>query len=210
VVERDRSRGFTLIELLVGVALAGVVAAGIYAVYASQQKTYMAQEQVAAMQQNLRAAMFYMEREIRLAGCDPTGRAHTGFVDAEADTVTFTADIRGDAEGSEPDGDALDPHESISYGLNQGNLVRNGEVIAENVDALNFVYLDGSGQVTTSLSSIRSVEITIVAGTGRKDPGYVGPTSYRNQQGEEIFSPGPDGFRRKLLSTNIKCRNMGF
>ncbi|UCF72314.1 MAG: prepilin-type N-terminal cleavage/methylation domain-containing protein, partial [Deltaproteobacteria bacterium] len=62
-------KAFTLAELLVAMVVVGVVMAAIVSTYYSQQKSYVAQEQVAAMQQNLRAAMFYMEREIRMAGC---------------------------------------------------------------------------------------------------------------------------------------------
>ncbi|MBN1907686.1 MAG: prepilin-type N-terminal cleavage/methylation domain-containing protein, partial [Deltaproteobacteria bacterium] len=62
--------GFTLVELLIAMAIAGVVMAGVYSAYSSQQRSYLAQEQVAAVQQNLRVAMYFMEREIRMAGCD--------------------------------------------------------------------------------------------------------------------------------------------
>jgi len=204
-----KSDGFTLVEILVAVAIAGVVAAGIYAAYYSQQKAYLAQEQVAAMQQNLRAAMYFMEREIRMAGCDPTGRSGAGFVTASADNVSFTTDIRGDADGSEPDGDTSDTNEGVSYTLSGGSLLRNGQVIAENIDALDFVYLDASNTVTANLSSIRSVQVSIVAKTGRTDAGYVDHTAYYNQQGAVILGAPNDGFRRKLLTTHIKCRNLG-
>jgi len=204
-----KSDGFTLIEILVAVAIAGVVAAGIYAAYYSQQKSYLAQEQVAAMQQNLRAAMYFMEREIRMAGCDPTGKSGAGFLTASADTVSFTADIRGDAEGSEPDGDTSDPNEAVSYTLSGGNLLRNTEMIAENIDALDSVYLDASNTVTANLASIRSVQVSVVAKTGRADAGYVDQNNYENQQGVEILAAPNDGLRRKLLTTHIKCRNLG-
>ena len=71
--------GFTLIEILVALALTGIVLGAIYAAYQSQHKTYITQESVAEMQQNLRAAMYLMVREIRMAGYDPRGTAGAGI-----------------------------------------------------------------------------------------------------------------------------------
>ena len=74
---------------------------------------------------------------------------------------------------------------------------------------INFVYLDGSGAVTANIAQIRSVQITLVARTGRGDPGYEDNKPYENLQGTEIYDPGNDSFRRQRLATNIKCRNLG-
>lgn len=179
-------KGFTLIELLVAMAISGIVMAGVYSVYYSQQKSYMAQEQVAVMQQNLRAAMLFMGREIRMAGCDPKGQA-VDFADwdiSSSSSFKFTFDIRGSAVGSLPDGDTDDPNEDITYALDGTDLERNGDHVAANISSLNFVYLDGDNNVTTSASAVRSVEITLVAAT-------------------------EDNVRSRSFTTNIKCRNMG-
>jgi type IV pilus assembly protein PilW len=68
VCHRERESGFTLVELLVAMVISLVVMAAIYSTYHSQQKSYLVQEQVAAMQQNLRSAMYNMAREVRMAG----------------------------------------------------------------------------------------------------------------------------------------------
>ncbi|TET88080.1 MAG: prepilin-type N-terminal cleavage/methylation domain-containing protein, partial [Desulfobacteraceae bacterium] len=88
--------GFSLIELLVAVALSVIIMAAIYSTFYSQQKSFLVQEQLAAMEQNLRAAMFYMERDIRMAGCDPTRKAGAGVTTADATSLRFTEDIDGD------------------------------------------------------------------------------------------------------------------
>jgi type IV pilus assembly protein PilW len=215
---RDK-KGFTLIELLVAISVAGIVLAGIYGTYYSQQKSFMVQEEMAEMQQNLRAAMFFMAREIRMAGCNPSGGANAGFVTANANTVNFTMDLRGKDPDDPADGDTGDPNENVTYALGDSNgdgiieIVRDtgggAQPVAENIDALDFVYLDENGNITASNMSIRCVQITIVARTGRGDQGYVDNTSYTNLQGTEILAPPNDNFRRRTLSTNIKCRNMG-
>jgi len=157
--------------------------------------------------------MFYMTKEIRMAGCDPTGNAGAGIVTANANSISFTEDIRGDADGSDPDGATNDPNESIAYALSNNNLVRNtgggNQVVAENIDALDFVYLDADGNTTTTLTDIRSVEITIVARTGRALRATKDNNIYYNQQGDTILGAQNDNFSRKSMTTFIKGRNLG-
>jgi type IV pilus assembly protein PilW len=220
----NNHKGFTLIELLVAMTVGLVVMAGVSMTFRSQQKSYLLQEQVAAMQQNLRAAMYHMEREIRMAGCDPNQTASAQVVTANATSITFRQDLRGTNDGSLPDGDTDDPNENITYSLNGDELRRNDpngigdQVIADNISALNFVYLrqdgtriddDGAGNVTVGIPQIRAVEITLVASTGRGDRGFQNNTVYTNQAGDSIFVAPGDNRRRKLLTTCIKCRNLG-
>ncbi len=216
-----RDKGFTIVELLVAVFVAGIIMAGIYAAYYSQQKSYRTQEQVAEMQQNLRSAMYFMAKEIRMAGCNPKGTAGSaGFQNIGASTVSFSMDTRGQFSSSPPDGDTGDANETIVYSLSDWNgdgtndLMRStpptgNAAVAENVDALNFVYLDGDENVTADRLAVRSVQITLVARTGKRDPGFLDTTTYTNQQGTTILAAQNDDYRRKVLSTKIKCRNMG-
>lgn len=217
---REWKQGFTLIELLVVILMMGVVMAGIYAVYTSQQKSFVVQEDVAEMQQNLRAAMFFLVRDIRLAGCDPTGKADAGIKTANANTISMTMDIRGKNPDDPPDGDTGDPEESVTYALidtdGDGTLDSLGRdtgaglvAVASNIDALNFVYLDANGNVTADLAKIRSVQLTVVARTEAPSGGYVDKASYKNLQGTVVLPPKNDGFRRRAFATNIRCRNLG-
>jgi len=240
----SRKEGFTLPELLVVMVISGIVLAGIYTTYYTQQKSYVTHEQVVALQQNLRAGMYLMEREIRMAGCDPAHNANAGIATANSNTITFSLDITGgESDGVDNDddgvtdeadeekygdGDTGDTNENVTYALGDGDgdgdndLLRNGTVVAENIDALNFVYLDGasppnvldddgSGNVTTSISQIRSVQISVVAKAGREDPQYTDTTAYYNQQDpvNPILAAQNDGHRRRLLTTEVKCRNLG-
>lgn len=209
---KEQSQGFTLIELLVAMAIFGIVMAGIYTVYHSQQKAYQIQMQVSAMQQNLRAATLFLEREIRMAGYDPTKNNTARIITANAISVRFTMDLNGD-------GDVTDADEDILYSLydadgdgdmDLGRTV-NGvlSLLAENMDALNFVYLDKNGLITTVLNNIRSVQLTLVARAGQRDTSMVNNQAYRNQQGTVIYTGPNDNFRRRLLVTQIKCRNIG-
>jgi len=205
--------GFTLVELLIAIAIGGVVMAGICSAYYSQQESYITQDQVSAMQQNLRAGLWFMEREIRMASYDPTGTANAGIVTANATSIRFTLDLNAD-------GDTDDSNEDITYALydsdgdGDSDLARkvgveNNQPVADNVDVLNFVYLDQAGDIATTLPDIRSVQVTLVARAQRPDTRYTDTASYANQQGEQILSTQNDNFRRKRLTAEIKCRNLG-
>jgi type IV pilus assembly protein PilW len=204
------NQGFTLPELLVTLIITTIVMAAVYTTYYSQQKSYAAQEQTTAMHQNLRAAMFFMERETRMAGYDPTGTAGAAIGTAEIDTINFAADLDGD-------GNTTGANENVTYALSGSNLLRNGAPIAENIEVLDFVYLnddddvlndDGDGNVVASIPQIRSVQITLIARTGRPDPGYRDTTVYRNQSLDVLLAPN-DNYRRKRLTAEVKCRNLG-
>jgi len=67
--EKKRTdHGFTLIELMVAMVIAIVVMAAIFTTFKSQQDSYVIQDQVTRMQQNLRGAMYVMTRDIQMAG----------------------------------------------------------------------------------------------------------------------------------------------
>jgi prepilin-type N-terminal cleavage/methylation domain-containing protein len=214
VAKMTNKGGYTIVELMVAIAISGIFMGTIYSAYTSQQRATLGQEQISSMQRNLRSAMYFMEKEIRMAGCDPTGLTTAGIVQANANLMEFKADMDGDG--------TIATDEHITYSLPGADLIRNGDRIAENIDALNFVYLDGDsppqplnpGMTDVSESSIpdiRSVQVTVVARTSKADAKYTDSTSYQNKIPETIFTPSGDDvhFRRKLLSTSIKCRNMG-
>ncbi len=234
-------RGFSLIELLVVMAMAGLVMASLFKIYTTQQDSYIVQEQVAEMQQNARTAKYLLLGELRMAGYDPTGLADAGFVtqipdDPGAETSTdathiaFTVDEDGSGSIN-----ADDDSEQIAYRVDGVRLEKFSRVnaawswqpVVENIDALDFVYLDANGADITGdvvnnptviypttgvsyIESIRSVEVSIVARTGRTDRNFSGTPAYVNQQGTEIFPASSDNLRRRLLTMRIRCRNMGF
>jgi type IV pilus assembly protein PilW len=190
--------GFTLTEVLVAMAIAGIVMTGVYALFNSQLRAYSSQEEVAAMQKNLRAAMHFLEKDIRMAGCDPTGRAMAGIKVALPSSIRFTMDIRG-GSSPESDGDCDDPNEDISYSLYTSSGVKklgrkststsNNQPVAEHIESLQLMYFDEEGKETSSLSNIRSVQITVTAGVPDARAGDL---------------------RTKTLIKQVKCRNLYF
>ena len=146
------NRGFTLIELMVALALTGMVAAAAYGFYISQNRTYIAQDRVVEMQQNLRSALDIMVRDIRMAGCDPQGSTGAGFITTQAASVQFTMDIQDGVTIGTSDGDVTDSDENIRYSLQPASTIdeRNqlmrvdavaGSVpVATGIEALGFAF----------------------------------------------------------------------
>jgi len=217
IKERKRTAGFTLVETLIALTIAGVVMGGIYSVYLSQQGSYTAQEQVTALEQKVRAAMYFMNRDISMAGCDPTGNANARILTATAHSIRFTEDLNGN-------GDASEYNEDITYSLYMSGGIQklgrktpftaNNQPVAENVEALDFIYLDKNSNVlptpVADPSRIRSVQITLVVRADRKDPHYRNANVYKNQQGQVVLGPENDNFRRRLMTAQVLCRNLAF
>jgi len=211
-----KDTGFTLIELTAAMAIASVLMAGIYTFYRSQLRSHVTQLVVADMQQDARVAMYMMTREIRMAGCDPRNTTGATIRIANAAEIAFDSDEDGDGAIDEDS-------ERFYYGLQAGNLVRGGweddltpdalNLVALNIDALNFVYLDSAGSVTASPADIRAVQITLVARSGDQVPVLMNRQTdssiYRNQQGDLILAAPNDNFRRIRLTATVKVRNMG-
>ena len=184
VLKRNKS-GFTMVELLVVLAISSIVLTLMYQTYSAQLKSHTTQQELVEMQQNMRAALYLMEREIRMAGYGPNGGvADPPFTTAQIDSIAFAMDITGGTTLDPSDGDTGDAGESISYFFNNG-LIRNAsdgngnQVMLDDSDInlLTFVYKDadgatldddGNGNLTTlaSRQAIRSVEIILNSSIG--------------------------------------------
>jgi len=166
----NNSCGHTLIELLIAMAVAAILITAIFQVYEVRQKSYTKQQLAVEMQQNLRAAVSLIKREIRMAGYDPAASdgvdndgegapaidneeesAGVGIEVAGLHLIQFSFDNDGDME--------IDTDERISYGFANtydgdadgiadagaapfGRKVGDGVLtgVAENIQAFAFAY----------------------------------------------------------------------
>jgi prepilin-type N-terminal cleavage/methylation domain-containing protein len=69
---RCDDRGFSLTEMVVTLALFGMVMAGVVTLWGKSQEAYFVGSEMAEVEQNVRAAIDFMVREIRAAGRDVT------------------------------------------------------------------------------------------------------------------------------------------
>jgi type IV pilus assembly protein PilW len=181
-----RVAGFSLVELLVAMTIGLVVLGGLYGVFTIQNRTFSKQELIVEMQQNARAAMDMMSREIRMAGYDPRNLNSDSNQTTNFFGVTVNSSrlqIKADLDG----GGSIDAssQENIIYTFDAANkkITRNigagAQTFAENVDSFTFAYLDGSGNVTGSSADVRQVRITITGRTAKPDPAYADNGGYR-------------------------------
>src|SRR5919108_5207562 len=73
-------QGFSLIETVIAMAISSVIITGIYQTFHSQQRSYLTQNRVVEMQQNLRAGVYLMVKDIRSIGYDPRNSGNFGLV----------------------------------------------------------------------------------------------------------------------------------
>ena len=176
--------GFTLTEMMVSMAIALAVLAGIAKTFTVQTRQNSAEEQIGQLQQNVRGALDLMLREIQMAGYKPAGGTFNGIHTSTATTLRIKLDL--DGTGVETDGATDD----ISYTFDSaaGHILRtlnNGAsstVLADNVSAFSFSYLDANGAATTTSAEVRRVAVNITARTAKPDPSFPNNNGYRIYQ----------------------------
>ena len=235
-------------ELVIAMAISSLVLSGIYAVFHKQVATHNTERLVVSMQQNVRAAVSFMERDIRMARYDPTGSGLFTIATANRAQLQFLSDTPVE-DGIVNDGEsiiyALADDNGVNCDVNGDgiadgtpcNLVRivndaaeptgwRTDVVARNIDALNFDYFDTSvspvnpliDQTLTpwqvpagQIVDIRSIQVSIVARSGAAIPAlFINHTdgkTYRNRLGDIILPPQNNDFRRMQITTEIDCRN---
>lgn len=173
--------GFTLVELLVAMALTAVLGVTIAYTFRVQAFTHKTQEAVAALQQNLRTAMFFIEGDLRLTGSDPNGNAtisgdtsenngkKAGILTAENGNVTDTPILKLAMNRSDPPEDADfsaiigdEDREIVEYDVAESEgvlaLRSNTQPVAEWITSLSLQYFDKDGNdlVIGGESGVRS------------------------------------------------------
>jgi hypothetical protein len=94
---------------------------------------------------------------------------------------------------------------------------RDTEIVAENIEAINFVYRDNDGDALNNVgdidlqqsdfNNVESVEVTLVVRSDMPLRGEPEAKNYENQEGFQILSTY-DRFRRRMISKHIFCRNL--
>ena len=254
--------GFTLVELMIAVAIFAGISGAAYTIYGVQQRSYLRQDQVVEMQQNIRAYLYFLEKDIRMAGYDTNKTAGAGFLIAKPAEIAFTADLgrppssgacTGETCANMPDGFIISAPctgcvaETIRYALkddaNGDGLAGSGsnppkittavtklfnaqvpsasnppQDLIDSVEGLEFLYNLNDGTAVTNVASaaamrnIRSVTVSLLIRARKQLLGYSNTETYypasNSSSTPKQWGPFKDRYIRRLVITNIQCRNM--
>jgi len=94
----SRDNGFTLIEMMIVLTIFLGITGVTYTLYQAQERAFFWQEQIVETNQDIRAFIYFIEKDMRIAGYNPTGQAisspnDAGIIIAEPTRVEFTADL---------------------------------------------------------------------------------------------------------------------
>lgn len=218
----NRADGFTMMELLVYLALSTGLLAIMVMAFTGQSSSYNTQDEIAEIQQNIRAAMNLMANELRMAGYDPTFSKNAGIVTAVNNTITFSYLV--DSYPDPVDGiiNRDDSLRTVTYDLydayGDGDMDIGREVggvkraIGENIEALGFEYLENGAWVATATNpaKITMIKIMILGKTQRplsRSPdtsSFVPPTVVNVVDWTPV---PPDSYNRRMMSVQVQCRN---
>ena len=183
--------GFTLTELMVAMSIGMGVLAAVTTTFMAQARYYNAQEQINAMQQNARAALDVITRELKMAGYRPNGGTFDG-VTYSTSQLMIQADL--DSNGAISNSSTANEQITYAYDGTNNQITRKkgtgtAEVLADNISAFTFSYYDGSGALTTTSANIRQVKVDITAKTAKPDPNYTANNGYRTYQITATITP---------------------
>ncbi len=84
------NRGFSFLEVLIALGMMGIVTTAVFKIYINQHKNYLIQDDVTNIQQNARASIDEIARNVRMAGYDlPDGLDAITASNTNPDTITL-------------------------------------------------------------------------------------------------------------------------
>jgi prepilin-type N-terminal cleavage/methylation domain-containing protein len=210
-----RDRGFTLTELLVTLAIASIVMAAIFSVYATLTRSYTTQNAFADVQQAVRASVDIMAEDIMMAGLRDRWEGYSGnppaILTAGQWEMSFTSD-------RDMDGAINGNSENITYRLNPANR-RQLEIIDSIGPA---VLIDNVINWDLGVPLFRYFSESAADLTDDKDLishyGYANPMDADDESEREEISTveisitveepaGREGMVQRTYTTRVRCRN---
>jgi prepilin-type N-terminal cleavage/methylation domain-containing protein len=151
----QRNRGFSLVEMIITMAIFFVILIALYQIFEGSQRTFLGGRSKAAVQQNARLALDDVVKRLRVAGYFPENFATPAASPALVNPVQVATNSRFAVYG---DLDGAGASNVFMYCLDGTTLRRTrgaqgvaatynctaGEVMAEEIQGLKFVYLDAN------------------------------------------------------------------
>jgi len=221
MIPKSSDNGFTLVEILIALGASLVVLGALVSTFVIQNKTYTQQGRVIEMQENTRAGIEMMTRELIMAGyiapasvptTDVSGETFTDngadyIEEADIEKITFEADVDNDGKTETVSytwsGIPGDPLRREVWEWNETNGTWGGsggaQPLAENIQGLIFTYyVEGDPDPrpaplnSTDRANLRRITIRLTGRTRQPDPHY----------------PANGGYRTRTLSSDVSPRNL--
>ncbi|MBK5099397.1 MAG: prepilin-type N-terminal cleavage/methylation domain-containing protein [Desulfobacteraceae bacterium] len=221
MIPKTPEKGFTLVEILIAMGASLVVLGALVSTFVIQNKAYTQQGRVIEMQENARAGLEMMTRELIMGGyiapasvptTDVSGESFTDnaadyIEEADAEKIAFEADVDNDGETETVrytwSGVPGDPLRREVWEWNETNGTWGGsggaQPLAENIQGLVLTYYDGNGTElsstplnSTDRANLRRITIQLTGRTRQPDPDY----------------PANSGYRTRTLGSDVSPRNL--
>ncbi len=146
-------KGMTVIELLIVALMTSIVAAAGFHFFVRVNQQYMSQEDITEMQQNARASLQELCREIRMAGFntpDTVGAYELVDLTGNADTLTINRDTL-----------------AIKYYVDKSDTLH--PMLMKAVNGNSEIYADEISDMQIDVVSASSIEVSITANSVKFD-----------------------------------------
>ena len=179
---RAENAGFSMIELMIAISIVGVILIALSATFERSGRLYTTQNVSAALQEEVRASVEIMAREIRMAGYDPFKTGDFEIKTADATHLLFTLDLNEDGSvnnSSFPNCERLsfrysNANEALQIICGEGTgaqdvqtliggLNPDGTPALTRVTGMDFDFMDNQNNSTSFIEDIRGVIITLTA-----------------------------------------------
>lgn len=166
-----------MIELMIAISIVGVILVALSATFERSGRLYTTQNVSAALQEEVRASVEIMAREIRMAGYDPFKTGDFEIKTADATHLLFTLDLNEDGSvnnSSFPNCERLsfrysNANEALQIICGEGTGAQDVQTLIgglntdTRVTGMNFVFMDNQNNSTSFIEDIRGVVITLTA-----------------------------------------------
>lgn len=195
-----RRAGFALIELVVALALGMLTLVAVYSIYLVQSRSSVVQRDALVMQQEVRAVLDFVVRELRMAGYDPAHVNHDDDpandfygVAGDADRLIIKADLNGDGRLDDANEHVILSYDPLALMLRR-DTGGGRQPFGQHIQAFSVEFFDDRGSLTTVPARIRRVRVMLAGRTDKPDPRY----------------PRNNGYRTYTVSATVAPRNLGF
>ena len=160
----ENQKGITLIEILIAALLTLIIGAAALGFYVSQHNSWLVQEDISEMQQNLRVVLDEISKNTRRAGYGVPAGHPTILLRPDTLTLFYQDSLQIDTvKYYVSRADSLHPRLVRQINANYAR------AYAEDIESITFSQVE------------KLITITIVAREGRRDPEYTGQDKYRRR-----------------------------